>query len=186
MEIREQLKQQREQRHWSQQDLAERLQISRQSVSKWERGTALPSFANVVAISDLFGLSIDELIRGDTELMDQLTVADEEDVGPVGRVIYGGLFWGVIGFLVTWALGLDYQDTATLLQLPIVLVFIALLLTIYANQQHHRAPLSRAVIWLSIGLIALMVLPLISANVAAIVRVVPGAARAGWHAGAGN
>uniref|UniRef100_UPI003F57FBB6 hypothetical protein n=1 Tax=Levilactobacillus cerevisiae TaxID=1704076 RepID=UPI003F57FBB6 len=79
-------------------------------------------------------MSIDELIRGDTELMDQLTVADEEDVGPVGRVIYGGLFWGVIGFLATWALGLDYQDTAALLQLPIVLVFIALLLTIYANQ----------------------------------------------------
>lgn len=182
MKISEQLKRQRQQRHWSQQELAERLQISRQSISKWERGVALPSFANVVAISDLFQLSIDDLIREDPEMMTKLTVADDEDVGPVGRVIYGGLFWGVVGFLVSWGLGIDFQDAEELVQLPLVLVFTGLLMVLYANQKQHRRPLSRAVIWLSISLIALMVLPMISMNVAIALKVIPGAARAGWAA----
>ena len=68
MKIGEQLKIQREQRGWSQQILADHLKISRQSVSKWEQGTALPSFANVVLISDLFNLTMDELVRDDTDL----------------------------------------------------------------------------------------------------------------------
>jgi len=183
MKIREALKQQREQRHWSQQELADQLQISRQSISKWERGAALPSFANVVAISDLFHLSIDQLIRGDAELMTKLTVKKDEDIGPVGRIIYGGLFWGAIGFLITWALGIGYEDAEELVQLPLMIIFVSLLLAIYANQKQHRAPLSRAVIWLSIGLIALMVLPMISMDVSAAMAAIPGSVRAGWNAG---
>lgn len=53
MTIGEQLKKQREQRGWSQQILAQRLNISRQSISKWEQGSALPSFANIILLSDV-------------------------------------------------------------------------------------------------------------------------------------
>lgn len=182
MKLSEQLKQQRTQRHWSQQDLADHLKISRQSISKWERGTALPSFANVVAISDLFQLSLDELIRDDDAMMAEFT--ETEDIGPVGRIIYGGLFWGVLGAVIVYFLGMGYENTEELIALPVVLVFIALISVIYANQKHHRAPLSRVVFWLSIGLIALMVLPIIEMNIETAVRVIPGAARAGWQAGA--
>ncbi|WP_054734879.1 helix-turn-helix domain-containing protein [Secundilactobacillus similis] len=59
MHIGARLKQQRQQRGWSQQELADQLHISRQSISKWEQETALPSFANVVAMSDLFGVSLE-------------------------------------------------------------------------------------------------------------------------------
>ncbi len=137
----------------------------------------------MVAISDLFHLSIDQLIRGDAELMTKLTVKKDEDIGPVGRIIYGGLFWGAIGFLITWALGIGYEDAAELVQLPLMIIFVSLLLAIYANQKQHRAPLSRTVIWLSIGLIALMILPMISMDVSAAMAAIPGNLRAGWNAG---
>lgn len=68
MKISEQLKKQRKINGLSQQELADQLHITRQSVSKWENGTALPSFSNVIAISDLFGISLDELIKKDDEL----------------------------------------------------------------------------------------------------------------------
>lgn len=48
----------------SQEQLAEGLQVSRQSVSKWELDDAVPEVAKIIAISDFFGVSIDELLRG--------------------------------------------------------------------------------------------------------------------------
>ena len=46
----------------SQEDLAEKLSVSRQSVSKWEMDQALPQIDKVVAICSLFGISADELL----------------------------------------------------------------------------------------------------------------------------
>ena len=48
----------------SQEQLAEKLDVSRQSVSKWELNDAVPELAKVIAISELFGVSTDELLKG--------------------------------------------------------------------------------------------------------------------------
>ena len=52
----------------SQGDLAEALDVSRQSVSKWETGGATPDLDKLLALCDLFGVTLDELVRG--EMMD--------------------------------------------------------------------------------------------------------------------
>ncbi|MQS89247.1 helix-turn-helix domain-containing protein [Companilactobacillus mishanensis] len=72
MKISEQIRTHRKSNKMSQQELADKLHISRQSISKWENGTALPSFANIVTISELFDVSLDELIKGDDNLKDHL------------------------------------------------------------------------------------------------------------------
>ena len=48
----------------SQEELAERIGVSRQAVSKWENGTSEPSTANLIALSKLYGISLDELVKG--------------------------------------------------------------------------------------------------------------------------
>lgn len=48
----------------SQEGLAEKLGVSRQAVSKWERGEACPDIDNLIALSDLYGVSLDGLVRG--------------------------------------------------------------------------------------------------------------------------
>ena len=49
-------------KNMSQLDLAEALDVSRQSVSKWETGTAVPELDKLIKMSDLFGISLDELV----------------------------------------------------------------------------------------------------------------------------
>ena len=56
----------RKQKGWSQEELAERLDVSRQSVSKWESGQSIPELDKVVQISTLFGVSTDYLLKEDS------------------------------------------------------------------------------------------------------------------------
>ncbi|MNO34371.1 HTH-type transcriptional regulator ImmR [compost metagenome] len=64
----EKLKAERNKKGWSQEELAEKLFVSRQSVSKWENGQNYPSIEIIIKISDLFGVTIDELLRSDEQL----------------------------------------------------------------------------------------------------------------------
>ena len=47
----------------SQGDLAEKLGVSRQSVSKWETGQSTPDLDKIIKLADLFGVTVDELVR---------------------------------------------------------------------------------------------------------------------------
>lgn len=61
---------------WSQEELAERLDISRQSVSKWESGASIPDLERIVSMSQLFGVTTDYLLKDEmeeTEFTDGMT-----------------------------------------------------------------------------------------------------------------
>ena len=51
----------------SQEQLAEKLSVSRQAISKWESGTAVPESEKLVTISNYFGVSVDYLLKDDEE-----------------------------------------------------------------------------------------------------------------------
>lgn len=53
----------RTQRGLSQLELAEKLEVSRQSVSKWETGQSVPDLDKLIKLADLFGITVDELVR---------------------------------------------------------------------------------------------------------------------------
>jgi len=50
----------------SQGELADRLEVSRQSVSKWETGQSVPDLDKIIKLADLFGITVDELVRENT------------------------------------------------------------------------------------------------------------------------
>ena len=56
-------------------ELAEKLNVSRQAITKWETDKGIPDVANLIAISDEFGLSLDELIKGDVAVKKKI-IAD--------------------------------------------------------------------------------------------------------------
>lgn len=64
MTFAEKLMELRKQRGWSQEELGERLGVTRQTVSKWELGLTTPEMEKLAAMGELFGISLDELVRG--------------------------------------------------------------------------------------------------------------------------
>ncbi len=68
MELGEKLRTLRKEQNLSQEALAEKLKVSRQSISKWESGQSLPEIQKILLICDLFGISADEFLRGEIDL----------------------------------------------------------------------------------------------------------------------
>lgn len=58
-------------RGWSQEELAEQLEISRQSVSKWEGGVSIPELDKIVRMSEIFGVTTDYLLKEEQEAAEQ-------------------------------------------------------------------------------------------------------------------
>ena len=105
MTFGEKLKQLRKDNQMTQDDLAEKIYVTRTAVSKWETDKALPAIDSLKFISDLFHVSIDELISdGDIETKRSL---DEKRA----RIMYGI----AVGFLV---LSIAFTLLAYLLKQP--------------------------------------------------------------------
>ena len=76
MEIKEQLKEHRARLGLSQEELADRIFVSRQTISNWETDRTYPDVQSLLLMSDLFGTSIDELVKGDVATMEK-TIENE-------------------------------------------------------------------------------------------------------------
>ncbi|KRM43279.1 helix-turn-helix domain-containing protein [Lentilactobacillus parafarraginis] len=155
MRIGTQLQRQRQLNGLSQNQLAEALHISRQSISKWENGSALPNFANVMAISNLFHISLDDLIKGDAVLMNQLE--NEHKTSKVADILIIGFGMAIFVFIVLSLLSVSEDAVATGLSLISVISFIGLIFSIkwrLINQALKKG----AVVWGAI-LIATLLIP---------------------------
>jgi len=76
MTFHEKLRECREESGLSQNDIAERLSISRQAVSKWERGINEPDIETIVRLSDIYNVTIDQLLRADLSIVKRLAVKE--------------------------------------------------------------------------------------------------------------
>ena len=74
MEFNEKLRTLRNQRGFTQEELAERLFVSRTAISKWESGRGYPNIDSLKAIAKLFSVTVDELLSGE----EVLTIAEED------------------------------------------------------------------------------------------------------------
>jgi len=86
------LKNEREKRDWSQDYLAEKMYVSRQSVSKWETNKNHPSIEVIINLSDLFNITIDELLRSDEGLKEKVIQDSKKTVNMSFKTqLLGGL-----------------------------------------------------------------------------------------------
>lgn len=69
MELGKQIKFYRERDGLSQEKLAEKIYVSRQSISNWENERSYPDIHNILQLSVLFNVSLDELVKGDVDMM---------------------------------------------------------------------------------------------------------------------
>ncbi|QZN92940.1 helix-turn-helix domain-containing protein [Limosilactobacillus panis] len=70
MEFAVKIKHYRQQNDWTQQVVAEKLGVSRKTISSWENGRSYPDIFMLVQLSDLYHVSLDDLLREDHEMID--------------------------------------------------------------------------------------------------------------------
>ena len=72
MKFNEKLIEIRKKQGLSQEELGMELQVSRQTISKWETGKSLPDIVSIIRMSELYDLSLDELLKGDATLLNKI------------------------------------------------------------------------------------------------------------------
>ncbi len=117
MEIGNQIKKHRNKLKWSQEMLAEKAYVSRQTISNWENDKSYPDIHSLLILGKLFNISLDELVKGDVETMKNEINKDEVKkfnsmswllaamylimvISPLPLIKYlgwvGGAIWGAI------------------------------------------------------------------------------------------
>lgn len=121
MELSKRIKELRNEKGWSQEVLAEHAFVSRQTISNWETEKSYPDVHSLLILSNIFGVSLDELIKGDVERMKN--TINNEDAGRLKKiqllgviemfalmfgctllVEYGGEIGTILGFLLAGVL----------------------------------------------------------------------------------
>jgi len=98
MEFHEKLQQLRKQRGMTQEQLAERLFVSRTAVSKWESGRGYPNLESLKELSRLFSVSIDSLLSND-ELIELAETENRRNLCRVSALVFGALDLIVAAFV---------------------------------------------------------------------------------------
>lgn len=81
MEFAQKIRSYRQINHWTQQEVANKLTVSRKTISSWENGRSYPDIFMLVRISDLYQVSLDNLLREDRKMMNnyhQEHIADKK------------------------------------------------------------------------------------------------------------
>ena len=88
MELGKQIRKYRQEAQLSQEDLASRVYVSRQTISNWENDKSYPDVSSLVLLREVFQISLDELIKGDIETMKE--VIKKEEIEKMNR--YGVIY----------------------------------------------------------------------------------------------
>lgn len=110
MKFHESIKEKRKKLNLTQEEVAEKLFVSRQTISNWENGKTLPDIESLISISELYEISLDELIKGDKKMQRKIKIKhnyeDEIMILGMGIVILGSLFFDLNVFVTMIGLGL--------------------------------------------------------------------------------
>lgn len=121
MNFSKQLKKYRELNRFSQETLAEKIYVTRQTISKWENDKSYPDIHNLVALSILFDISLDELVKGDIDTMKKVIGNEKLNKNSKGMNLFLLLtliigipsivmlgWWGFIPFASLWAISMYF------------------------------------------------------------------------------
>jgi len=78
MSLGQQFKRLRESKGFSQEDVAKKIGITRQAVYKWEHDKSCPDIDNLILLSEMYNVTLDELIKGNQNFKEKIHI-DEED-----------------------------------------------------------------------------------------------------------
>ncbi|HHX72735.1 MAG TPA: helix-turn-helix transcriptional regulator [Clostridiales bacterium] len=127
----------RKQHQMTQEQLAERLEVSRQSVSKWESGAAYPETEKLLILCDMFFCTLDDLLRGEVKARSEESAqAYDKHMRWFAKIIPTGVglaIWGLALRLLLQGIGVS-STVATMAFLMLCVVSVTIL--IVGGMQH--------------------------------------------------
>lgn len=112
MEISRQIKKYRQEFKLSQEDLAEKVFVTRQTISNWENDKNYPDINSLVLLSNLFGTSLDILVKGDLEQMKEEIKMEDIAILKRDSTIFAVLLAATVVTIVPLFLYLDFAGIA--------------------------------------------------------------------------
>lgn len=112
MEIEKKLKEARVNAGLTQEQLAQKIMVSRQTISNWENGKSLPDIINIMNLSDLYQISLDDLLKGDPKMKEKM----EKDVNAAKNnkrlLLTAGIIIALVAaiYLISVLVGGEFRD----------------------------------------------------------------------------
>lgn len=123
MELSTQIKKYRTNMNLSQEELAEKIYVTRQTISNWETGKNYPDVHSLLLLSSLFHISLDQLIKGDLKIMKEEIKKEEIDKFNRYGIIYSILFIAMLLSVIPLILWFNMYS--------IILMVVVYTITIY-------------------------------------------------------
>jgi len=124
MELGAQIRKNRNELALTQDELAEKIYVSRQSISNWENDRTYPDLKSLLLLSDVFGVSLDKLVKGDLKMMkkeiDSQELARFQRDSTILTVLYIALlilpiplskllgWWALAVYITLWGIGMFF------------------------------------------------------------------------------
>ena len=122
MDIGNQIKERRQRLGLSQEELAQRLYVSRVTVSHWETSKTLPDVQSMLLLANLFGTTIDELVRGDVDEMREMVEKNERRTKTFAVALAAVEVVVITALAVTAVAGRDYLEPVLRLLLAVLVL----------------------------------------------------------------
>ena len=130
MSLSENLQRLRKEKGLSQEDVAQKLFVSRQSVSKWENGAAEPGVENLKALANLYGVTLDQLMGNESAEGFQFV---EEGPNTKNTLQSNRLYYGLVAFRAAWAAAMVVFSFVTVGTSVLPLDLVAIIAGIWAG-----------------------------------------------------
>lgn len=128
--ISERIQEQRKLSGLTQEQLAEKLNVSRQSISKWESDQSLPEIDRIILMSEIFNISTDYLLKGVE--VENVKINTKKDYTLFGTTLI------LIGFIVSLSLWYDYR-TFISISIGVIIQVIGILLFFYSDVKSSKS-----------------------------------------------
>ena len=131
MELGKQIKKHRNELEISQEKLAEKIYVSRQSVSNWENDKNYPDINSLIRLSEVFHVSLDILIKGDVEKMKkEISEKDRKDFDKMSTI-----FTILLGLLILTPIPLLYFGGKVGIVLWVILAVVSMYVAFLAEKK---------------------------------------------------
>lgn len=108
MEIGKKLKDARMKSGFTQEAVAEKINVSRQTISNWENEKSYPDIISVIELSSLYSISLDDLLKGDERMMEHLE--ESTNVVKSTRKLIGAILLNIITVILLITLSMFLSD----------------------------------------------------------------------------